>query len=222
MRADLIPKFPGLAALEIIYEDWARDCTNCTLSKHRKQSRGSVVFGMGETEDPFLAIVGPGPTETDDLAGYPFHQPEPKSEAGVEGALLDRILAKMGMCRENVYICHAVCCAPKPGHRVTPAQYDACQPILLAQMRAVRPGAILALGEAAGSALTGLQKPATGVWYNLSNGRASADVRVPVMVTLPLTSLLDGEKRQRAQEALWGHLTMVMEKLREPRDVHPF
>jgi DNA polymerase len=209
MHTALISEFPGLAALEIIYEDYARDCTNCTLSKNRKR----VVFGVGSSTAD-LAIVGSEPSIMDDAATEPFWQ------STTSGHLIDAVLNKLDRTRQTSYLCHAVCCVPKPGYRVTKAQYEACQPILLAQMRAVRPKVIVALGLAAGAALTGVQEPGLGLWYNLSNGRAKANIAIPVLVSYSIQAVLDEKdepKRRRAHDEMWQHLGSVAEKLKTVR-----
>jgi uracil-DNA glycosylase family 4 len=214
MKPHLVERFPGLAALEIIYEDHARDCERCLLHRHRKQ----VVFGIGPSEGPKIALVGPGPSPDDDEAGEPF--------TGDLGDLLDRILDKgLGTCRENVYLCHATCCAPKPGNRITPVHFEACRPVLLGQLRAVLPSVVIGLGKAAGRALTGVSDPELGVWYNLSNGESKRDVQIPVIVTHALSEMWTYPKWDRAvlgdvlaarvarQEECHGHCQVVRSKL---------
>lgn len=202
---------PGLAALELIWEHKdVRNCQRCPLSEHRKH----VVFGEGLTETPDLAFVA--------------FQPEPEMEHPFDrdesGDFYDRILAKLGYNRFNVYTAYAVSCAPKRGRRVTPLHVEKCQPVILSQLRAVRPKVAIALGKAAGAALTGLQDPAIGRFWSLSNGLARTDVHVPVIITHAIEDMRtntamkrhpDYPLRVKRQEYAWEHLQLAMRKLED-------
>lgn len=97
-----------------------------------------LVFGEGDP-DADLMIVGEGPGEEEDRSGRPF--------VGRAGQLLDKILASAEIDRDEVYITNMVKFRP-PGNRApTPAEIDASLPLLLAQIRAVRPQVIVTLGN---------------------------------------------------------------------------
>ena len=154
MKPELVDKFPGMAALEVIYEDYARDCTRCGLHK----SRNEVVFGTGCSEDPDVAFIGDAPSRDDDQKGYPFQGPD--------GKLLDKMLAAMGYDRTKVYLLSAISC--KPRRSPTKTSLKSCWPIMASQLRAVRPRVIVCLGAVAAKQL--LQRPGTvdnfrNSWY---------------------------------------------------------
>jgi len=109
-------------------------CSACPLSERRTQ----VVFGEGVLEAPVM-FVGEGPGEQEDLQGRPF--------VGPAGQLLDRMLAAIGLSREqNAVICNIVKCRP-PGNREPSAEEAAkCLPFLRAQVDIVRPRIIVCLG----------------------------------------------------------------------------
>jgi len=112
-------------------------CSACPLADRRTQ----VVFGEGALEAPVM-FVGEGPGEQEDLQGRPF--------VGPAGQLLDRMLAAVGMGREqNAVICNIVKCRP-PGNREPSAEEAAkCLPFLRAQVDIVRPRIIVCLGATA-------------------------------------------------------------------------
>jgi len=112
-------------------------CSSCPLADRRTQ----VVFGEGALEAPVM-FVGEGPGEQEDLQGRPF--------VGPAGQLLDRMLAAVGMGREqNAVICNIVKCRP-PGNREPSAEEAAkCLPFLRAQVDIVRPRIIVCLGATA-------------------------------------------------------------------------
>jgi len=120
----------------------AQACTRCVLHEGRK----NVVFGVG-SKTPQLAFVGEAPGAREDDQGVPF--------VGPSGKLLGKMIRAMGLSRGDVYICNTVCCRP-PGNRTPSVQeQEACHPILLGQLDAVRPPVLVALGGAAAQALLG-------------------------------------------------------------------
>lgn len=111
-------------------------CTKCRLCEERT----NTVPGEGP-DGARLVVVGEGPGKTEDETGRPF--------VGKAGELLTKILAAIGLAREQVYICNVVKCRP-PENR-TP-QYDeiaACVPYLFRQIELLAPKVILAMGNTA-------------------------------------------------------------------------
>ena len=67
-------------------------CEKCRLC----QTRTNVVLGEGDLHAP-LMFIGEGPGQQEDLSGRPF--------VGAAGQLLDRMLAAIGMTREQCICC---------------------------------------------------------------------------------------------------------------------
>ena len=97
--------------------------------------------------------------QQEDETGRPF--------VGAAGHLLDRMLAAIGLRREQVYICNIVKCRP-PQNRVPEAdERAACMDYLRQQVALVRPKVIVCLGSTPTRALLGEQMRITrdrGVW----------------------------------------------------------
>lgn len=94
-----------------------------------------------------VMVIGERPTAADAAAGRVF--------ADASGALLDRMLASIGRDRDSAYFANAVAW-PLPADRAaTAAEIAAAAPYLRRQIQLARPRAVLALGQAASSALTG-------------------------------------------------------------------
>ncbi len=122
-----------------LLEQYKAQCIKCRRCELRSGCR-QVVFGVG---DPCasLMLVGEGPGADEDRLGEPF--------VGRAGQLLDRILAAVGLAREEVYIANVVKCRP-PGNRLPfQGEVDACLSHLLEQIRLVDPQIILCLGALA-------------------------------------------------------------------------
>lgn len=111
-------------------------CGRCRLSV----SRTHAVLGEGSQRSGIM-FVGEGPGRDEDATGRPF--------VGAAGRLLDRMIAAIGLNREDVYIANIVKCRP-PNNRVPlPEEAQCCLPYLRAQFLLVRPKIIACLGATA-------------------------------------------------------------------------
>lgn len=109
-------------------------CTDCRLS----ETRTSVVFGVGHP-DADVMMVGEAPGRNEDLEGEPF--------VGAAGHLLNRLLAEVGMRRDEVYIANVLKCRP-PGNRdPRPDEIEACKGYLRGQLDLVDPNVVMTLGN---------------------------------------------------------------------------
>jgi uracil-DNA glycosylase len=125
-------------------------CTKCRLA----QTRTQVVFGVGNP-DADLMFVGEAPGFHEDKQGYPF--------VGQAGKLLDRLLAGIGLSRQDVYIANTLKCRP-PGNRdPMPDESEACEGHLFRQVALIRPQVIATLGNFATKLLSGKQTGITRV-----------------------------------------------------------
>jgi DNA polymerase len=152
--------------------DLVADCTRCRLC----EARTHTVPGEGP-EGARLVCVGEGPGRTEDETGRPF--------VGQAGELLTKILAAIGLAREQVYICNVVKCRP-PQNR-TP-QYDeiaACVPYLFRQLEILRPKVILAMGNTAAQTLLNTKQSLGALRTRVHRFRGT-----PVIVTYHPAALL--------------------------------
>jgi uracil-DNA glycosylase family 4 len=117
-------------------------CTRCRLAQGRTQ----VVFGSGNPRAD-LMFVGEAPGFHEDKQGVPF--------VGQAGKLLEKLLAGIGLGREDVYIANVLKCRP-PGNR-DPQQdeIEACEPHLFRQIELIEPTVIATLGNFATKLLSG-------------------------------------------------------------------
>jgi DNA polymerase len=131
-----------------VYEDLASfadsiaDCTRCPLSQGRTQ----VVFGAGNPHAD-LMFVGEAPGFHEDKNGVPF--------VGAAGQLLGKLLAGIGLQRDDVYIANVLKCRP-PGNRdPLPEEIAACESHLFKQLELIRPKVVATLGNFATKLLSG-------------------------------------------------------------------
>jgi len=116
------------------------DCTRCKLAGGRTH----LVFGVGSPSAE-LMFVGEGPGADEDQQGEPF--------VGKAGQLLTKMIEAMGFRREEVYIANVVKCRPPENRNPEPDEIEACEPFLRAQIAAIRPRVLVALGKFAAQTL---------------------------------------------------------------------
>lgn len=130
--------FPPVAqdeSLEAIRADIG-DCTRCKLHEHRTH----IVFGEGNPKAR-LVFVGEGPGADEDATGRPF--------VGRAGQLLDKIIAAIGMKRDECYIANVVKCRPPQNRTPERDEVATCEQFLFRQLSFIRPKVIVALGSPA-------------------------------------------------------------------------
>jgi DNA polymerase len=127
----------------------AAGCTACPLYKNATQT----VFGEGPRGAQVI-FVGEQPGDQEDLQGKPF--------VGPAGQLLDRALVEAGIDRSVVYVTNSVKhfkWEPRGKRRLhqTPklARHRACKPWLEAEIAAIQPKLLVALGSTAAKTIVG-------------------------------------------------------------------
>jgi uracil-DNA glycosylase len=127
----------------------ADGCRGCDLWEHATQT----VFGEGAGKAKVI-LVGEQPGDQEDLQGHPF--------VGPAGKLLDRALGEAQIDRGEVYVTNAVkhfrwvLRGKRRLHqKPTLTQVRACRPWLEAEVGALAPEVIVALGATAAQALMG-------------------------------------------------------------------
>jgi DNA polymerase len=116
------------------------DCQRCKLAPLRTK----LVFGVGNP-NAHLVFVGEAPGADEDAQGEPF--------VGKAGQLLTKMIEAMGYAREDVYICNILKCRPPGNRNPEPDEIEKCEPFLKAQLAALRPRVIVALGKFAAQCL---------------------------------------------------------------------
>jgi DNA polymerase len=181
-----------------------QDCRGCDLYREATQA----VFGEGPAKAR-LMLVGETPGDREDLAGEPF--------VGPAGGVLRKALAEAGIEVDDAYLTNAVKhfkWRPQGKRRLhqTPraGEVSACRPWLEAEVAAVGPEAIVALGATATRSLFG-----TKVKVMKDRGALlESDLAPLAAVTIhPSAVLRAGDEREEAYEAFVGDLRVVSEAM---------
>lgn len=168
------------------------ECQRCKLGK----GRTNLVFGEGSPQAR-LMFIGEAPGAEEDLQGRPF--------VGEAGKLLDNMLHKLGLRREDVYITNIVKSRPPRNRDPEPDEAEACLPFLFKQIDSIRPLVIVTLGRIATQNLLDTKDPITklrGTWQKFHG--------IKVMPTFH-PSYLNRFPKERIKT--WNDMQQVMEYL---------
>jgi len=120
------------------------DCVNCGLA-----DCVYVPWFCPTGADVLLVAQAPGSTEA--VVGRPLVGPAGKTEW--------RLCKEAGLNKESMAQTNVCACAPPADRKPTPQEIECCFPRLKAEVLLVKPRLIVALGDIAVSALTGVRRP---------------------------------------------------------------
>ena len=184
---------PGPTDLEALRQA-SRGCRGCPLYEKATQT----VFGSGPADSP-LMLVGEEPGDQEDRAGEPF--------VGPAGRLLRTAMRSASLAPDEAYLTNAVKhfkfeqrgklrLHKKPSAR----EVAACAPWLHAELEAVRPRLVVALGATASQALLGPSVRVTRDRGSVFDGPGG----VRVLATVHPSSILRSPDREaRASATTW-------------------
>ena len=184
----------------------AEGCTGCPLYRDAIQT----VFGKGPRRAPIL-LVGEQPGDVEDKKGLPF--------VGPAGAVLWSCLEDAAVERDSVFATNAVkhfkheMRGKRRLHkRPNASEIEACHPWLDAEIDAVRPRVIVALGAVAARSLFGRPMP-----VEASRGQPHELDGIPVYVTYHPSAVLRADDRaSEIRAALVADLAAVRAAVQEP------
>ena len=190
--------------LRLLDENHVRSCTKCDLSKTRTRT----VFGQGDA-DARLVLVGEAPGFEEDRQGLAF--------VGKAGQLLGRMIAAMGLTRDDVFICNVLKCRPPNNRDPSADEILACSPYLQEQIATIQPEVLVALGAPAAKTLLHTAESIGRLRgrfhdYYLS-GVSGSGPSIPLMPTYHPAYLLRSPAEKRKA---WDDLQMVMALLGLP------
>lgn len=198
-RTEMVALLDGWDKLSVSIDETLEDirvdlgeCTRCRLST----SRTHIVFGDGNPKAD-LVFVGEGPGFEEDRSGLPF--------VGVAGQLLTRIIAAIGMKRDQVYICNILKCRPPRNRNPRPDEIETCLPFLQRQLAALEPRFVCALGKFAAQTLLEVDTP-----ISMLRGHLHQIGKMKVLPTFHPAYLLRNPEKKRQ---VWQDMQLLMREM---------
>lgn len=169
-----------------------------------KRSATHLVFAEGESSARIM-VIGDMPADQDDREGALF--------TGAAGALLDRMLASIGLDRAKIHLANAVPWRP-PGGKRAPAAHDMqiCLIFLQRYIELAQPALVVTLADLPARALLGAKEPivrARGKWFELA---------LPDSKSIPAIAMLHPDyllKAPAAKRHAWADLRALKTALTE-------
>jgi uracil-DNA glycosylase family protein len=201
--AEFLPERESLKALR----EAADRCRGCDLYEDATQT----VFGEGRKSSRMM-LVGETPGDREDLAGHVF--------VGPAGRELNRALERVGIERRDIYLTNAVKHfrfeergKRRIHQRPEGRHIKACRPWLEAELRQIRPEALVLMGAVAAQSLLGST-------FRVTQNRGElldADLAPIVVATIHPSAILrerTDEDRIRQREAFTKDLQVAADALR--------
>jgi len=123
-------------------QERVRKCLLCELER----TRTNVVFGSGSSSSK-LMFVGEAPGYHEDQQGLPF--------VGRAGQLLAKLLERIGLNRDQIYIANVLKCRPPDNRDPLTSEIQTCRAFLDEQIAIIKPMVICTLGNFSTKLLSG-------------------------------------------------------------------
>lgn len=109
-------------------------CQKCILHQQRKNAVPS-----NRIYDTKIMLVGEAPGKNEDEQGLPF--------VGKAGELLEQMLNKIGLSRNDIFITNVIKCRPPENRDPQPDEIQSCSPYLIKQIQLLDPKIIILVGK---------------------------------------------------------------------------
>jgi uracil-DNA glycosylase len=170
------------------------NCNACSLSEFRK----TIIFGKGSARAKIM-FIGAAPDDSDESLNSPF--------TGDYGELQQRIIKKMGLLEEDVYLTQTVKCRPNLDKIPQNIEINTCSNILLEkEIEIIQPKIICTLGTIASANLLKTNAPISKI-----RGQIQYFRKIPVMPTYHPTYLLN---KTSARHDVWDDMQRVLDILK--------
>ena len=163
----------------------------------------NLVFADGDPKAR-LMFVGEAPGRDEDIEGLPF--------VGRSGRLLNRMIAAIGLAREETHIANVIPWRP-PGNRTpTPLETEICRPFISRQIELVNPDVLVTLGGPSAKTLLNTTEGILRMRGKWREHSTPSGTKISTMPTLHPAYLLRNPAHKRLA---WRDFLEIKAKLRE-------
>jgi DNA polymerase len=167
--------------------------TACERCPALVESRSRIVNGVGPV-DADLVFVGEGPGATEDERGEPF--------VGRSGDVLEAALRDVGVVRSDVRITNCVRCRPPDNRAPHADELDSCRGYLDAEIEAIDPDLLVALGKVPSEHLLDRSVAVTTEAGSVHDARVGGRSRRLLVSVHPAATLYDASQRETFERAI--------------------
>jgi len=182
------------AALNALREEIG-NCKRCRLST----GRTNIVFGEGNPRARIM-FIGEAPGREEDIQARPF--------VGDAGMLLTRLIEKMGLKRNDVYIANIVKCRPPMNRDPERGEIENCRRFAEEQIEIINPEVIISLGRISAQTLIGN----AGLKMTAIRGNFFDYNGIPLMPTFHPAYLL---RNPKDKWLTWSDAQKVLDRLKK-------
>ncbi len=180
----------------------ANEVAACNKCPELFATRTQTVFGVGNP-NPEIVFIGEAPGGDEDKQGEPF--------VGKAGQLLNRIIEKAGLRRDEIYIGNILKCRPPNNRKPHVDECKNCRPYLDRQIELLAPKVILCLG---GVAANNLLANSTGI--TKLRGQLYDYAGIPVVCTYHPSYLLraeGGPDERKLKFECWDDVKLMLKQV---------
>lgn len=180
----------------------AEDVRNCSRCPELFATRTQTVFGVGNPT-PEICFIGEAPGGDEDRLGEPF--------VGKAGQLLNRIIEKAGLKRDEIYICNILKCRPPNNRKPLVEECRNCRSYLVRQLEILAPKVILCLGGVAANNLLG-----NSIGITRLRGQVYQYQGIPVICTYHPSYLLRAEgtpEERKLKFECWDDVKLMLSQV---------
>jgi uracil-DNA glycosylase family 4 len=134
----------------------------------------NLVFADGNADSQVM-IIGEAPGADEDRQGRPF--------VGMDGQLLDRMLASIGLDRSSSYISNILPWRPPGNRKPTPNEVTVCLPFLRRHIELINPKILVLVGGTSAQALLGVAHGIPrlrGRWHDYTGVERASEKASPI------------------------------------------
>ncbi len=161
-----------------------------------KETAMNLVFADGNPQAPVM-LIGEAPGADEDRQGLPF--------VGVSGQLLDRMIAAIGLNRENTYISNILPWRPPGNRNPAPDEIAVCLPFIERHIELVHPKILVFIGGVAAKTLLGVKESIgklRGQWFAYQSSGLARPITARATFHPAYLLRSPGQKRKAWQDLL--------------------
>ncbi|MDD3263302.1 MAG: uracil-DNA glycosylase [Candidatus Nanoarchaeia archaeon] len=179
--------FKNIEFENIEFQKFKEKWKNCSKCKELVENRTNIVFGDGNP-NPKIVFIGEAPGDNEDKKGKAF--------VGRSGKELDKLLEKINLTRNDVYIMNVLMCRPPKNRNPKSEEIKNCHERFYEQIKTLNPKIIVTLGNFSTQKILETKEPISKL-----HGKIQKKNELTIIPTFhPATILYSGGNNRKIME----------------------